>query len=116
MSFYFLYHLKLTKPYESPDHWTEKDNQTISDHAQFFRELGEQGKLLFAGRTTYNPGHPSLFGIALIKAESQEAAEQMMAPDPAVVHGIQQSEVHPFGVAIDFFENWQDWQAEIEGI
>ncbi|MEM7029651.1 MAG: YciI family protein [Chloroflexota bacterium] len=111
-SSFFLYHLKLTKPYESLDHWTEKDNQIISNHAKFLSDLGEQGHLLFAGRTTYAPGHPNLFGIAVIKAESPEAAEQLMAGDPAVVHGIQQAEIHPYRMALSFFEHWETWQEE----
>ncbi|MEM7345450.1 MAG: YciI family protein [Chloroflexota bacterium] len=101
----FLYHLTLTPAYHDPSHWTDKDRQTIGAHAAFFDELGKQGHLIFAGRTQFDPGHENLFGIALIKAESLAAAEAMMADDPAVVHGIQQSQVFPFAVAIDHFAN-----------
>ncbi len=103
---YYLYHLQLTEKYQDPTAWTEQDSQIISDHARFLDELGKQGTLLLAGRTDFDPDHPKLFGIVLIKADSQEAAEEIMAGDPAVQNGIQQAEVLPFRIAMSYVENF----------
>jgi uncharacterized protein YciI len=102
---YYLYHLRLTEKYKEPANWTPEDEDIILRHAQFLDRLGREGQLVFAGRNDYAPGHPRLFGIALILAESLEEAVAMMAVDPAVQHGIQASEVHPFRMAIPHFGN-----------
>jgi uncharacterized protein YciI len=96
----FLYCLTLDEPYQDPTNWTRETHATIERHAAFLDDLGAQGLLAFAGRTRYEPGHPDLFGIAVVRAPSMEAAERMMADDPAVQQGIQRSAVHPFSMAI----------------
>jgi uncharacterized protein YciI len=101
----FLYHLTLTQRYQNPANWTAEDHQTISRHAQFLDELGEKGTLLFAGRTQFEPGHPKLFGIAVVKAASFEEAQSLLAPDPAVTGGIQSAEIMPFSIGIRHFGN-----------
>ena len=83
----FIYRLKLTPKYEDPANWQEEDNQIIGQHAQFFHELGQKGVLLFAGRTTFEPGNENLFGIAVFNASSLEDAQAIMAQDPAAIHG-----------------------------
>ena len=103
---YYLYHLQLTEKYQDPATWTEEDSQIIADHAGFLDELGKQGILLLAGRTDFAPDHPNLFGIALIKADSQEAADEIMAGDPAVQKGIQAAKVLPFRMAMSYFKNF----------
>jgi uncharacterized protein YciI len=100
---WFLYHLTLTESSEDPANWTHEDEATISRHAEFLDALGRDGRLVFAGRTDFAPGHPDLFGIALIRADSLGEAEELMAPDPVVVAGIQSARVLPFTLPIDHF-------------
>lgn len=103
---YYLYHLRLTEKYQDSTAWTEKDSQIISDHANFLDKLGKRGVLLLAGRTDFAPDHPNLFGIALIRADSQEAADKIMAGDPAVQNGIQKAQVLPFRMAMSYFDHF----------
>ena len=102
---YFLYLLTLKEKYENPASWTDETLSVLESHGKFLADLGKEGKLLFAGRTDYNPGDENLFGIALIKASSKEEAVSMMSKDPAIIYGIQKSEIHPYRLAIEFFEN-----------
>lgn len=101
----FLYRLTLTQPYTDPAKWTEQDYHIIAKHAQFLDRLGESGILICAGRTQYDPGHPDLFGIAILQAASLAEAEEIMASDPAVIHSIQKAEIHPFSLGIRHFHN-----------
>lgn len=96
----FLYHLVLNEAYHDPAAWTDDDRATIRSHAEFLDELGRDGRLAFAGRTLYEPGHPDLFGIAVIRAPSMEAARELMAADPSVTAGIQRASIHPYSLAI----------------
>jgi uncharacterized protein YciI len=100
---WFLYHLTLTESFEDTANWSEDDAAMISRHADFLDALGREGRLVFAGRTDFAPGHPDLFGIALIRADSLGEAEELMAPDPAVLAGIQSARVLPFTLPIDDF-------------
>lgn len=102
---YFLYRLLLTEKYQDLKNWTEKENRIISEHAVYLDELGKRGYLLFAGRTSYEPGDERLFGIAVIKAESLEEAEKLLSKDPAVVNGIMTSVMYDYSIAIKHFEN-----------
>jgi len=101
---YYLYKLTLTEKFLDPSNWNHEAERIIDLHMNFLDELGRNGILIFAGRTDYDPGHSDLFGIALIKAESLEKAKQIMSGDPAVVEGIQQSSIHPYRLALKFFE------------
>lgn len=102
---YFLYHLRLNEPFKAPQNWTKEAEKAIGAHVQFFDSLGREGRLIFAGRTDMPLTDPMLFGIALVRAEDLDAAKRMMAPDPAVVFGIQRSEVLPYRLAVQHFEN-----------
>lgn len=101
----FLYHLVLSPEYNDIGKWNEETRQVIQTHAEFLRGLGEKGILAFAGHTDFNPGHKDLFGIAVIKAASLEEAQKIMAPDPAVVNGIQKASIYPFSMGIRYLEN-----------
>lgn len=101
----FLYYLQLTEAYKNPDNWSEESRDIIRRHAAWMDDLGKQGILGFAGRTLYEPGDSRLFGIALLVAPSIEKAREIMADDPAVVHGIQQAEIHPYSLAIRHLQN-----------
>jgi uncharacterized protein YciI len=102
---YFLYKLTLTEKYQKADNWDENAEKIISEHFYFLEKLGKEGTLLFAGRTSYEPGDERLFGIAVVKAESLEAAEMLLSKDPAVINGIMTSVMYDYSIAIKHFEN-----------
>lgn len=101
----YLYYLRLTDKYDKPDHWTDESRAIISRHAEFLDALGKTGILLFAGRTLFEPGDANLFGIAVIRADSLDHAQSIMADDPAVLNGIQQAQIFPWRLSIEYFDN-----------
>jgi uncharacterized protein YciI len=101
----FLYRLRLSPRYDDPAAWTEETVETIDRHARFLDALGREGRLVFAGRTDFEPGDPRLIGFAVVKAESAEEAARLLAPDPAVRAGIQIAEIHPFRMPIRHLHN-----------
>lgn len=105
---FFIYYLKLTEKYNNPQEWSDETFQIIQTHSDFIDSLGKKGILIFAGRTLFDPGNQNLFGIAVIKAESLEKAKEIMAPDPAVINGIQAASIFPFSLGIQYFENVND--------
>jgi uncharacterized protein len=102
---YFLYKLTLTEKYQKAENWDENSEKIISEHFYFLDNLGKEGKLLFAGRTMYEPGDERLFGIAIIKESTLEEAVQLISKDPAVVNGIMTSAMYNYSIAIKHFEN-----------
>ncbi len=104
----FLYHLQLTPKYTDTNNWDADTEAVIKQHVAFLNDLGQQGVLVLAGRTLFEPGDDQLFGIALIKADSLEQAKTIMANDPTVVNQIHQAEVLPFSLAVSYLENMDD--------
>ena len=102
----FLYRLHLNDRYRDEANWTEEAMTAVSRHAEFLDELGRQGRLAFAGRTQYGVDHPDLIGISVIRAESLNVAEQLLADDPAIVFGTHTGSVHPFSMAIEHLETF----------
>ncbi len=103
----FLYRLTLTEKYADPAQWSEATDKIIMEHFNWMKALGEKGTLVFAGRTTLDPGDKNLFGIALIFAKDIDECWAIMKHDPGVAGGVQQSEIFPFRVALDFFPNYK---------
>ncbi|MCP3988321.1 MAG: hypothetical protein GY724_04545 [Actinomycetia bacterium] len=104
----FLYCLTLEDRYHNIEHWTDETHATIERHAAFLDGLGAKGQLAFAGRTLYDPGHTDLFGIAVIRASSMEAAHEMMADDPSVLQGVQRAVIHPFSMGIRHLSRFEN--------
>ncbi|MGE5805897.1 MAG: YciI family protein [Ignavibacteria bacterium] len=101
----FIYKLTLTEEYRNPAKWTDAAFIIVDDHAEFFNELGNQGLLIFAGRTILDPDDKDLFGIAVIQAETLEEARRIMAPDPVIKNKIMKCAIFPFSMKIRYFNN-----------
>ncbi|WP_299113901.1 YciI family protein [uncultured Winogradskyella sp.] len=104
----FINYLTLTDRYKTINNWTDDTQQIIEAHGTFLKTLGEEGVLIFAGRTLLQPNHKNLFGIAVIKASSLDAAKQIFGKDPAIKAHIQQSLVLPFSMGIHYFDNLKE--------
>jgi uncharacterized protein YciI len=74
---------------------TEEEIAIMSTHAGHLAELHAAGVLLLAG-PTFGPVNT---GIAVIEAESEEAARAVMMSDPAVTSGLMTPELRPMRVA-----------------
>ena len=77
---------------------TETEAEIIARHFDYLSGLHRAGVVGLAGRT--DTDHAGTFGIVLLEAESQAAAEQIMQRDPAVAEGVMTAELHPFRMAI----------------
>jgi uncharacterized protein len=61
---------------------TDDERRVPTEHFEYLEGLTRAGTVLLAGRTLNTD--PSSFGIVLLRAESEEAAREIMLNDPAV--------------------------------
>jgi uncharacterized protein len=74
------------------------ESRVISDHFNYLKRLAEDGIVILAGRTQ-NTDYSS-FGIVLFKAETIEAAREIMLNDPAVKNNVFRAELYPYKTSI----------------
>ena len=101
----FLATLRLSAYYQNPANWAPESLQTIDAHAEYLDAIGREGRLLLAGRTLFEPGHPDLLGIAILLVETMEEAEAIRDADPARIAGIQEWKIFPFSMGIRHLNN-----------
>jgi uncharacterized protein YciI len=77
----------------------------INSHAQYLDQLGNDGILVFAGRTKLEPFDPKNYGVVVIKALNAKEVETIQDKDPAVKAGLHTWEVLPFSMGIRHFNN-----------
>ncbi len=98
-------HLHLTDRYKNVKSWTKETSDIVSAHANFYDSLGKEGILIFAGRTEYEPSDRRLWGIVVIKAESEKEATAIFQQDPVLLKEVMRSEILEFTLPIRYFEN-----------
>jgi len=76
----------------------ESESRIISDHFNYLKRLTENGVVILAGRTQTTDY--SSFGIVLLKAETIEAARQIMLNDPAVKNNVFRAELYPYKTSL----------------
>jgi len=74
---------------------TDDEQAAAGEHFAYYTELHKHGKLLTAGRR-----EDAKLGIAILKVDSLEAAQQLINADPAVIKGVFTAEVNPFNLAL----------------
>ena len=94
----YLYRIVPTRLGMLTDGPTDVEQQTVSEHFAYLEGLLAAGTLILVGRTTNNDERT--FGIAIFRAESDEAAREIMNNDPAVKHGVMRAELFPYRVAL----------------
>ena len=92
----FVYLLEPTRP-EMPEQPTDNEQAVVREHFDHLTRLLEDGRLILAGRTLTKG---SVLGIVVFEAESEEAAEEIMAKDPAVARGVMRATLHPYRIAL----------------
>jgi uncharacterized protein YciI len=73
---------------------TELEGKLIGEHVQYLMKLSEEGICMLAGRTQNSD--ETTFGIMVYKADSEEAAKEIMNNDPAINGGVFKAEFFPF--------------------
>lgn len=81
----------------------EKILGVVSDHRAFLRGAMERGTLLFSG-----PQSPRVGGMLVVRAESREEIEQLIAGDPYNLAGLTSYRIIEFEpvLAQPFMTNW----------
>lgn len=77
---------------------TEHEAAIVSQHFAYLKRLTEQGTMILVGRTQNNDERT--MGLAIFRAESDEAANLIMTNDPAVQNGVMRAELFPYRVAL----------------
>jgi uncharacterized protein YciI len=81
---------------------TDEEVSVVSDHFAYCQSLVSEGKMLLAGRTV--GALSATIGIAILAADSDEAAQNLVDKDPAIVNGVMTAEIQPYRLAL-FSEN-----------
>ncbi len=71
-----------------------EDMPLIRQHVEMLQKLGDQGISIIAGHTTNHD--ETAFGLAVVRAASQDAARKILEEDPLVRAGILTVTVFPF--------------------
>jgi len=80
---------------------TTDENQIMSDHFGYLKQLLADEKIILAGPAV-DPKGP--FGIIIFKTSSYELAEEMLMADPSVKNNVQQIvELQPFVLSLSSF-------------
>ena len=74
---------------------TDEEQAVVGKHFEYLQSLLAAGKLLLAGRTD-----DAEVGIAVIKADNDSHAEEILAADPAVKSGVFIGSVKLFRLAL----------------
>lgn len=77
---------------------TEIEARIVSEHFNYLKRLTDDGVVILAGRTQ-NTDYSS-FGIVLFKAETLEAAREIMLNDPAVKNNVFRAELYPYKTSL----------------
>ncbi len=94
----FLYIIRPTRPAMLAEGSTEREAAIVSQHFNYLKDLTQKGIVLLAGRTLNTD--ESSFGIIIFEADSEEAAQALVAGDPAVQQGVMHAELFPYRVAL----------------
>ncbi len=94
----YLYKIQATRLGMLTEGPTPQEVETISNHFNYLKNLTEQGVAIFVGRTLTTDA--STFGITIFKADTEEAAREIMNNDPAVIRGVMRAELYPFKVVL----------------
>jgi uncharacterized protein YciI len=75
---------------------TDDERAVWAQHFERLQRLLADGQLILAGPTL---GHTNT-GVAVFEAPGEEAAQQIMAADPAISSGYARGELRPFRVSL----------------
>ena len=81
----FLYKLKLVRGDMLRTGPTAAEQATVAEHFGYLQDLTAKGVVIFVGRTLTTD--EDTMGLAVFRADSEEAARQIMNGDPVVKKG-----------------------------
>ncbi len=94
----FLYKLQLVRGDMLRTGPTAAEQATVAEHFAYLQDLTAKGVVIFVGRTLNTD--ESTMGLAVLRAESEKAARQIMNSDPVVKQGVMTATLYPFKVVL----------------
>lgn len=94
----FLYKLQLIRGDMLRTGPTAQEQAVVAEHFAYLQDLTAKGVVIFVGRTLTTD--ENTMGLAVFRAESEEAARQIMNGDPAVKNGVMTATLYPFKVVL----------------
>jgi uncharacterized protein len=95
---HYLYRIQPTRPAMLTEGTTPEEDTLVGEHFDYLKSLLSKGVLILAGRTL-NTDETS-FGIVVFKADSEQAAREIVDNDPAVRNGVMHATLFPYRVAL----------------
>ena len=77
---------------------TDAEQKVVAEHFAYLQDLHAKGVIIFVGRTL-TPDEDTM-GLAVFRAESEDAARQIMNRDPAVSKRVMTATLYPFKVVL----------------
>lgn len=74
---------------------TPEENTVMEEHFRYVKGAAEAGRVLLAG-----PCLDETFGVVLLRADSEAAAQAFMFNDPSVKKNIMAAELHPMRISV----------------
>lgn len=96
----YCYQLRLFPVYFDPGSWKERENNILSEHFNYLKDLTEKGVAILVGRTVNEPMSESDFGICIFEAASKDDARTIMDNDPAIINKIMYAELYDFSLVL----------------
>jgi uncharacterized protein YciI len=94
----FLYKLHLVRGDMLRTGPTPQEQGVVAEHFAYLQDLALKGVMILVGRTLTTD--ETTMGLAIFRAESEDAARQIMNGDPAVKKGIMTATLYPFKVVL----------------
>lgn len=94
----YLYVLKPTRLAMLTEGPTEREQNIVAEHFAHLTRLTEAGVMILVGRT--QNADENTMGLAIFRAEDDDAAREIMNSDPAVSNGVMTATLYPYKVAL----------------
>jgi uncharacterized protein len=94
----FLYRLQLVRGDMLRTGPTDSEQAVVAEHFAYLQNLNAQGVIILVGRTLTTD--ENTMGLTVFRAESEDAARQIMNSDPAVKKGVMTATLYPFKVVL----------------
>jgi len=94
----FLYKLQLVRGDMLRTGPTDAEQAVVTEHFAYLQDLTAKGVVILVGRTLTTDEHT--MGLAVFRAESEDAAREIMSADPAVRKGVMTATLYPFKVVL----------------
>lgn len=94
----FLYRLQLVRGDMLRTGPTGVEQAVVAEHFAYLQDLNVKGAVILVGRTLTTD--ENTMGLTVFRAESEDAARQVMNGDPAVKKGVMTATLYPFKVIL----------------